>query len=346
MGAFLCSISERDWEITRIKGIYGNKAGTIREGSYKLFSPSTQYSIIRDLAGMKKGDLIFFHVIRKNSPSTIHGVYIVREEPFYNEDKVWKDSKERFPYRFLFEPHPKFEHLTKYDAYVEVIDLYELIEQRKIWTLATLENEVNIEARSVRKIEESREAKEIIRILYRDFNHNKLSHRVLFKPIIQKGVPIRKKIKDIGRYENAVKALLMYLLGEKDRSIIKIFGDVIDFMNEVFIAQTTRKSIDILCISGGNENNKIYTIVEVKTGKCDERSLSQVLYYMDLFKRRGIMNLEKDIIVGCLLGKDFSTRVIKYSRQRNLHRVNGRLILVQYIPNNDGNDAKFHPVII
>ncbi len=47
---------------------------------------------------MRKGDKIFFHVIRKLEPSTIHGFYVVREAPFYDETKIWDDPVEVFPY--------------------------------------------------------------------------------------------------------------------------------------------------------------------------------------------------------------------------------------------------------
>ena len=70
-------------------------------------------------------------------------------------------------------------------------------------------------------------------------------------------------------------------------------------MNEIFIAQTTRKSIDILCMRNNENNSRSYIICEVKTDRCQADSLSQVLYYMDLFKRKELVDINKDIIVGC-----------------------------------------------
>jgi len=343
MGTFICSISERDWTIARIKGIYGNKEGNIRrDGTHHEFSPSTKYSIIRDLVGMKKGDNVFFHVLTSYGPSKVYGIYIVREEPFYDNTKVWNDSQEIFPYRFLFEPHPKYVYLCNKGANIEVVDFYELIEQRKIWTLATLENEMNLEARSVRKIESGKETKEILRLLHRDFRQRHDKVKIKFCPIslTRNYEYLDTYIQDIGKYENSIKALLMYKLKKNDISITNILGPVHDFMNEVFIAQTTRKSIDILCIQNNEHNFKRYTICEVKTDKCQPDSLMQVLYYVDLFKRKELVSLWSDKVFGCLVGKRFDTEVLEFSKKRNKQNINGKIILIEYNSYKNGTNAK------
>jgi len=347
MGAFICSISERDWEISRAKGIYGNKIGNIgQSGKYRKFSAQTQFSIIRDLVGMQKGDKVFFHVLANDGPSRIHGIYIVREPPFYDATRIWKDSYEIFPYRFLFEPYPKYRYLCEYDANIEVVEFYELIEQRKIWSLATLENEMNIEARSVRKIEDGGEAKETLRLLHRDYRMRRQEQKVNFSPIslTRNARPLREFIKDIGRFENSIKALLMYKLGQKDPALVEILGPISDFMNEVFIAQTTRKCMDILCIGNSENQNKKYIICEVKTDRCTTKDLSQLLFYMDLFKRREIVNIHSDLIIGSLIGKKFDSEVIDFSRKRNAQNVNGSILLIEYTPNEQGTDASFRRI--
>lgn len=344
MGAFICSISERDWEITRPKGIYGNKAGNIRDdGTYREFSQMTKYSIIRDLVGMKKGDNVFFHVLTESGPSKIHGVYIVRETPFYDTTRIWNDNREIFPYRFLFEPHPNYSYLCERDSNIEVVDFYELIEQRRIWSLATLENERNIEARSVRKIEGGMETMEILRLLHRDYRHRFSNASTYFSLTSRpsKAIPLREYIQDVNRYENAIKALLMYKIGQNDPSITNILGHVSDFMNEVFIAQTTRKSIDILCIQNHTQASRKYIIVEVKKDRCHTDSLSQVFYYMDLFKRKELVDIHADVIVGCLIGQNFDRDVIEFSQRKNSYGVNGNIILIKYHPINNGTDADF-----
>lgn len=343
MGSFICSISERDWELSRTKGIYGNKVGNIRDGFYHEFAPSTKYSIIRDLVGMSRGDKLFFHVLTDSGPSRVHGIYIVREVPFYDTKRIWNDPSEIFPYRFLFGPHPKYAYLCNQDANIEVVDFYELIEQRKIWSLATLENERNIEARSVRKIEDGTETREVLRLLHRDYRHRRIGTNVSFSPSSLPSSPrlLRDCIQDIGRYENSIKALLMYKFGRNDQSITSILGPVSDFMNEVFIAQTTRKSIDILCIQSHTVDSKKYIVCEVKTDRCRSDSLSQVLYYLDLFKRKDLVDISSDVIVGCLLGQRFDPEVIDFSQKRKAHGINGGVFLIEYTPTQNSNDAAF-----
>ncbi len=345
VGAFICSISDRDWETTLTMGIYGNKIGRVRQGSYQEFDSKTKYSIIRDLIGMKAGDVVFFHVLGRDKPSSVHGVYIVRSDPFYDKSIIWGDRFEVFPYRFLFSPYPEYRYLCDYDANIEVTDFYELIESRRIWSLATLENEVNIEARSIRKVGED-EANEIIRLLHRDYRQRRRQEKVGFNLLEPSTsvLPLHREIGDIGRYENSIKALLMYKLAQRDPYLLDIFGDITDFMNEVFIAQTTRKSIDILCINR-IEGTSTYITLEVKTGKCDTKSLSQVLYYMDLFNQKDLVDVNSDIIVGCLVGRAFDEHVIEYSRERNRQGVNGSLILLEYQPSANGRNATFNQVV-
>lgn len=347
MGSFICAISERDWEESLTKGIYGNKAGRVaQDGSYVLFSPSTKYSIIRDLVGMNAGDRVFFHVIAAAGPSRVHGVYTVREVPYFDTVRVWVGDQEIYPFRFLFEPHPDYKYLCELDANTQVVDFYELIEQRKIWSLATLENEMNIEARSVRKIDDENEAMEIIRLLHRDLKQFGRKKKITFAPIgpPRHQVPLRDCIADVGRYENSIKALLMFKLGQNDPSVTSILGPISDFMNEVFIAQTTRKSIDVLCIRKQSSGSRDYIVAEVKTNKCDSGSLRQVLYYMDLFKRKELVDFSRDRIIGCLVGQQFDSEVIEFSRRRNAQAINGSIILIKYIPKTNGRDADLQKV--
>lgn len=347
MGSFICAISERDWEISRTKGIYGNKAGRLnQDGEYILFGPSTKYSIIRDLVGMKVGDRVFFHVITATGPSRVHGVYTVREAPYFDTTKVWQDPSEIFPFRFLFEPHHEYGYLCELDANIQVVDFYELIEQRKIWSLATLENEMNIEARSVRKIDDENEAMEIIRLLHRDLKQygrkKKTTFSLIGKPA--RKTPLKDCIADVGQYENSVKALLMLKLSQNDATITDILGPISDFMNEVFIAQTTRKSIDILCIRRQPSGAKDYIVAEVKRSKCDSNSLKQVLYYMDLFKRKELVDITHDRVIGCLVGQRFESEVVEFSQRRNAQAVNGSIILMKYVPKDNGKDADFQKI--
>ena len=343
-GSFICAISERDWALARRLGVYGNKTGHLRDGNYHEFRLQTKYSIIRDLLGMRVGDIVFFHVISP-SGSRIHGPYKVRNTPFHSDIKIWNDAHELFPYRFLFEPYPDFSYLCDPDTFIYVTDLYELIERRQIWSLATLENERNIEARSVRKITSGEETNEILRLLHRDFRHNYIIYK---EPIRLMGIDEFDRYKHlldclghIGRYENSIKAFMMYNLAFSPVKIAPEFKNISDFINEVFIAQTTRKSIDILCINTKETGQKEYVIFEVKTDRCDKSSLSQLLYYADLFRRNHASEGESTTVSGRLVGKRFDPDVQEFSRMHKEINKNDELALIKYIPSEDGKTAEF-----
>ncbi len=127
----------------------------------------------------------------------------------------------------------------------------------------------------MRKIEERTEAQEILRLLHRDFRKQKDVPNVQYSLIKSstKHKPLRDLIGDIGRFENSSKALLMYKLGQNDVSLIRSIGEITDFMNEVFIAQTTRKCIDTLCIRHNPDRSKKYLIIEVKAEKVNTNDL-------------------------------------------------------------------------
>jgi len=259
---------------------------------------------------MKEGDLVFFHV---RGRQTIHGVYKVRGSPFYEENRVWSDSIEIFPFRFLFEPYSRYRYLAQYDANIEVHSLYEYIDEREIKSLVTLENERNIEARGVRRILEE-DAKILIKLLHRDFKLRKSPNKHSFSPYFPRNpIPLKNKVEGVGRLENAIKAVIMYNLSHDLNFIRELFGDKsisnpedIDFANEFFIAQTTRKSVDIYCRS----KNK-HILIEVKTGKIDARALKQALYYRDLIAQRPWVNPDNEEIDIVLVGKRFSSDLLR-----------------------------------
>lgn len=338
MGAFICQISERDWPVSRKLGIYGNRIN--KPDSHQKLRNQDRLSVIRDLIGIKEGDLIFFHVIRSQRQSTIHGVYKARSKPFFDETKIWDDRYDTFPHRFLFEPHEDFEDLCLFDSCINVSELYAKIEQRKIWSQATLENERNIERRAVRKIS-NEDAEEIIKLILRDFSADKKDkYKTELIDKMKEAKDLRIKIDSIGNIENAIKALLMYELREKTKFVEDIFGNTIDFMNEVFVAQTTRKLFDILVISK-NKEARTYFIIEVKTDRFHTYELSQLLRYLDLFRQREIFNIKNDNIEGCILAKRIDTNVVEFVSLYNKLGVFDKIIMITYEPRNSGKEAIF-----
>ncbi|MEM3551240.1 MAG: hypothetical protein QXV01_09155, partial [Candidatus Bathyarchaeia archaeon] len=251
MGAFICQVSEVDWLVSREIGVYGNREGSETDKGIVYFINTKKgdqiiQSIIEDLIGMRKGDTVFFHVIKGEEESSIHGVYRVREEPFYNAKlTIWKSSPYLvYPYRFCFEPHPDHIELCRYDANIPVSEFYRSVEYRNIISVLTLEREVRGAAHAVKKILHE-DAEEIIKLLYRDFPIHGLQKPVTFKPMQMNMEPLRDHIKRVGEIEFAIKALAAYKLGRRDKDLIDYIpacknGDY-DFVIETFVGQTMRK---------------------------------------------------------------------------------------------------------
>jgi len=328
MGAYICTISERDWDIARMRGVYGNRYK--KEGTNRVLKDVQQLSIIRDLISIREGDLIFFHI---RGERTIHGVYRARSEPFWDEAEIWDDLYDVFPYRFLFEPHPLHEKLCLYDANVSVHSLYELIDQGEIKSLVTLEFERNIEARAVKRIFEE-DARKIIRLLYRDFKQRRRKEKGefdLYKP--SKKTSLKERIYGVGRLENAIKAVFSWMLSHKDKKIVTLLGEKYDFVNEFFIAPTTRKNIDFFC-----QGNGLYAVIEMKAGQCNKDTLRQALYYADLLDQRTWIasDFKKSVI---LSGLKF-TRDVKRLASTVNKIGNNEVVLMEYLPINNGKWAE------
>jgi len=352
MGAFICQISEMDWLVSRKIGVYGNREGSERNGEARYFADMKKgdqliQSIIEDLVGMRKGDSVFFHVIETaEGESSVHGIYRVSEEPFYNDNvKLWKSSPYLvYPYRFCFEPHPEHVELCKYDTSILVSEFYKSIETRDIRSILTLEREVRGAAHAVKKIS-SDDAEEISKLLYRDFHARHLEDPIEFKPLRVQGPSLRNYICRIGEIEFAIKALVAYRLGRRHPNLLRYIpacrNAEYDFLIESFIGQTARKPTDILCITSG-DLEKVVTILEAKTGLVKMGDLVQSIKYQGLFKLR---NIDKGSLTHktsiCLLGQRFPQELIDYTSIRNIVLPWEEIILLKYTPTQNGKSATF-----
>jgi len=340
MGAFVCQVSDTDWVVSRVKGVYGNRKN--KPDSRDPLRTQDKLSVIRDLISIRPGDLIFFHVIGKEfGISGLHGPYTPRSNPYYDNTKIWSNNKEVFPFRFLFKPLPGYEPLCNSDMSIRVSDLYQAIEAREIWSLATLENERNIEKRAVRKISLS-DAHTILNIFLREYRPSgKSAAPINLMPTPSNLTPMRAQITDVGRYENAAKALLMDKLADKHTSLTALFHNYVDYMNETFIAPTTRKLIDILVVSKTDEDNYHYYIVEAKTGGFGLGELRQLMLYIDLFRQRPIFRTDRDKAYACALASTFDSDTIKFRDLHNTLSPHDPIILIQYKPIKLAKDATF-----
>jgi len=350
--AFICQLSQIDWAVSREVGVYGNREGSEREGEIRYFSTSargddTIQSIIEDLIGMRKGNIVFFHVIKTDrGESSIHGVYRVTEEPFYNETvKIWKSSPRLvYPYRFCFEPDPEHIELCRYDANIAVKDLYRSIEDRTIRSILTLEREERGRAHAVKKISDD-DAKEIVKLLYRSFHFRRLYTALDFKPMHMPMRPLRQRISRIGEIEFAIKALVSYELGQENSRLTQHIpacrSGSYDFMIEAFLGQTMRRPTDIICVST-RDSEKLVTIIEAKTELASIEDLVQALEYQQIFRLRNIDRGSLSYRMStCILAQRFHSDLIAYASIRNKVLPREDIVLLKYVPTENGTDAEF-----
>lgn len=352
-----------DWLVSREIGVYGNREGSEKNGeivyfktpkksdqqiNFKISKKGDQIiqSIIEDLIGMRKGNIVFFHVIKtKEEESSIHGIYRVREEPFYNDDKkIWESNPQLvYPYRFCFEPYPEHTELCKYDASIRVSELYRSIENRKIRSILTLESEARGAAHAVKTITDE-DATEITKLFYKNFQYHN-EKPIDFKPMKMKMSPLRNHIKKIGNIEFAIKALVTYQIANKNPELIQYIpacrNGQCDCLIESFIGQTMRRPTDILCIKSEDSKRDV-TIIEGKTAVATMDDLIQSLRYQEIFKLRNSdrRNLQYEISI-FLLAQRFHKDLINYIPIRNIVLPLEEVILLKYTPRQDGTDAKF-----
>jgi len=340
LGAFICQVSDTDWSVSRVEGVYGNREN--KPDSRAPLRPQDRLSVIRDLISVRPGDIIFFHVIGKEfGVSGLHGPYTPRSNPYYDNSLTWDNMKETFPFRFLFKPFPGYESICDADMSVRVSDLYQAIEARGIWSLATLENERNIEKRAVRKIAVS-DAKTILNIFLREFKlGSQTAPPIQLMPEPANLVPMRAQIQHAGRYENAVKAIMMDKLADRHPSLTTLFGNYVDYMNETFVAPTTRKLIDILVVSKVNEDGYYYYIVEAKNARFGFGELRQLMSYVDLFRQRPVFRPDRDKVFACALAAAFDADTEAFRNLHNTLSPYDPIILIQYKPTNQARDALF-----
>jgi hypothetical protein len=345
--AFICQISEEDWIVSRSIGVYGNREGSERRGEAKYFEPDsmTVQSIIEDLIGMRKGDLIFFHVIRGEGESSIHGVYRVRGEPFYSTQKLnWKSEFFVYPYRFCFEPHPEHIIFCEYDANIPVSQFYAAVEMGTIRSILTLEREERGAAHAVKTITRE-DAKEIIKLLCREFPKRRVQQPISFNPIQMSGTPLKNHIKRVGELEFSVKAVVAYKLGQGDPDLIEFIpacGTMkYDFLIQNYIGQTMRRPVDFICIGYGN-SAKTISIIEAKKDEARLDDLVQLLSYQEMFRIRNVGRDESNYNFSpCLLARAFQTELIDYCYLRNTFIPWERITLIKYNPVSKGTNATF-----
>ena len=145
MGAHILLVSERNYEICITREVYG------------CVQPTTEWNraeIIAGLYSLQLDDLIFFYVKNKG----IYGLWKVVSEPFYDDEAIWTDTNQLYPYRFLIG-----RSFGTFQNPISLSDILDLHDKGKIWTF-----DLNpVQQKNQYKITMD-EAKELLRLLLRN----------------------------------------------------------------------------------------------------------------------------------------------------------------------------------
>ncbi len=322
VGVFLCSISPEDFYIGVNLGIYGNRYFKTKSG--KDLRDEDKLSIIRDLIAIRPGDLILLHVI---NVQRVYGVFKASSEPFYSEIPIWHSQEdEPFPCRFCFEPYEPFKSMIGNGKfpYINVSNLYEIIELEKIKSLISVEYERNVERRGVRKLLLKDGSKIIEHFLSNFETEENESTYVKSNYDTCNGELLKNKVFKVGSVENAVKSVILYELSCQSNFFNMLFKEhsnnikFYDFANEVFISPITRKLMDIYVYAELNNDVEKHFVIEVKTGKVELEDLFQGIRYADLLLILGWISSkdhEREVI---MVGKSFSDDVKEYVKKLNI----------------------------
>lgn len=280
------------------------------KGVYGLVEPPNMKQNAEVMAtafAVRPDDFVFFYV--KNQG--IHGLWKVVTETFYDDQDIWGDKEQKYPYRFLFEPT-----VRKFVKPVALSDVLDLKDKGKLWTF-----DLGIAIRKNQFMITAEEGKEIIRLLLRNnpiyFEAEKIADP--YKAKSQQPLALNLICDSDGRlqYEGSLNAWIMKSL--KEGKLKDLIGDYKDFLNfvptsfnnvmDIFLTHVTPiDSVEIL---------HKFTCLELKTGVVTEDDLSQVIRYENWLIRK-LAGGDVEMIQSILIGFDFDKAVLGYRDKRKL----------------------------
>lgn len=298
MGYHILLAGQKNFKICIEKGVYGAIESALERLNAEIISCTL---------AAKPGDFIFFYV----KDVGIFGLWKVTTNPFRDDEKIWQNPEQRYPFRFCFEPA-----IRKFPRPVALSDILDLRDKGKIWTFdlgsLTKKNQYTIT---------SEEGKEIIRLLLRN--------NPVFVPIEEMKNPYKpKKLRPISlflesdergriKYEGALNA--WFIKSFSGRRLKELIGDYKDFLNyvptsfnkvmDLFLTHVTQiDSVEIL---------HKFTCLELKTDIVTEKNLQQIIKYENWLIRK-LADGDSEMVQSILVGLDFDEKVLRYRDKRKL----------------------------
>lgn len=302
MGYHILLTKLDNFKVCMERGVYG---GIYSTGSPK--SGQMNSEVIAGFAGIKMDDFVFLYV--KNVG--LYGLWKIICEPFYDDEPVWNDPRQTFPYRICFVPV-----VREFSKPVALSDILDLRDKGKIWTfdLATF-------TRKSHHPITTDEGKELIRLLLRN-NPIYAPIKPIPNPYTPKAdthLPIRLDFDKKGRliYEGYLNAWFMQAFARG--KLKEVIGDYCDFINHV--PTSFNKIMDIFLthvtnIDGVDILHK-FTCIELKTGTVTEEDLNQIIMYENWLIRK-LAQGDSQMVQSMLVGFEFDERVLGYRDKRRV----------------------------
>jgi hypothetical protein len=289
-----------NFEVCVDRGVYGGIESSGSRQSRRINS-----EIIASFAGIRPGDLLFFYV--KNIG--LYGLWKATTEPFYDDERIWADPVQIFPYRVCFEPA-----VREFTRPIVLSDILDLRDKGRVWTfdLATFTK------KSHNPITAD-EGKELLRLLLR----NNPIHKPVkplpnpYSPKTRDQLPIDLTTDKKGRliYEGYLSAWFMKAF--VDGKLRETIGEYKDFIN--YVPTSFNKIMDIF-LTHVTTIDKIdilhkYTCIELKAGRVVEADLNQIIMYENWLIRK-LAQGDSEMVQSILVGFDFDRKVLEYRDKR------------------------------
>ncbi len=282
----------------------------VQRGVYGLVEPDQKKQkaeVISSAIAIRPGDFIFFYVRNRG----IYGLWKVISEPFYDEEDIWGDSEQKYPFRFLFEPA-----VRKFDRHVALSDILDLKDKGIIWTF-----DLGIYAKKNQFMITTDEGKQIIRLLLRNNPIFSSAEPIPspYKPKKQTPLSLTLQSGSNGQVEYEGLLSAWFMKSFKECNLKNIIGDYKDFLN--YVPTSFNKVMDIFLTHvtpiDSVEILHKYTVIELKTDVVEEGDLTQIIRYENWLIRK-LAEGDSEMVQSILVGFDFDQSVYQYREKRKL----------------------------
>ncbi|MCD4761744.1 EVE domain-containing protein [bacterium] len=329
MQYYLFTVDEKSWSEHRSTGIAAiNDPGhnpLNRQGN------AQRQAAMCELAGIKKGDLLFFYLQQKKQ---IMGLYEAKSKPFYDTGQLVKNGfiDNKFPFRIEFKQKVDFQNNLDMD------EIWRLKDKGNFWSIQQQRGSTVGRHACISLMK--KDGAQILKMLYQ-------KNPVLNKPI-QITIPKHnnanlpfdlRNSRNKLHYEAVLQALLIKnIRSGKHKNIFGKYKYVVNYMPTSY-----QTEIDILLNNYTDDNEIIwYQILELKKEKFTVTELNVLMKYED-WAINALANDNARLVHSVGIANSFSDEVLEYIKNRTIY--GGKKIkLVKYTYNNTHNSINLREI--